>query len=200
MAVSYLIPALLKICGADQIYRVQPISRTSLISILKRAYSVPCTASNSEISALLAIFSLAASNNPGPWISSEQFYELSMEALQLNDVLAETDLSTIEAMTLQSAYLYLASDSDNIRRSWNYVGIAIRMAYGVSNFFHDVSMLLKPVSDGTTWVVTQHAFLLLSELPLDRDPKLIGLSDEECTRRRRMFHELITLDAWQVRF
>jgi hypothetical protein len=55
-----------------------------------------------------------------------------MESLQLTDVLAETDLSTIEAMTLQSAYLYLASDSDNIRRSWNYVGITIRMAYGVS--------------------------------------------------------------------
>ena len=26
----------------------------------------------------------------------------------------------------------------------------------------------------------------------------VSLADEECTRRRRLFHELVTLDVWQV--
>jgi hypothetical protein len=33
---------------------------------------------------------------------------------------------------------------------------------------------------------------------VDRDPKSMGFDDEECRRRRRLFHELITLDVWKV--
>jgi len=65
------------------------------------------------------------------FIIPEQFHELSMAALGLNDVLADTDVSMIEAMAFQCIYLYIVSDKDQIQRAWNYLGITIRMAQSV---------------------------------------------------------------------
>lgn len=55
-----------------------------------------------------------------------------MAALQLEDVLAETTIEAIEAMCLQSSYLYLASTTEDTNRAWNYLGMTIRLAFGVS--------------------------------------------------------------------
>jgi hypothetical protein len=115
--------------------RIQPFSKDYLVNnLLKRSYTIPCTASNSEISALCSVFSLAAAGDiqpAGPWLKAEQFHELSMAALQLDDILNEPSLMAVEAMALQSTYLYLVADSSHAQRAWNYLGIAIRMAVGV---------------------------------------------------------------------
>lgn len=151
---------------------VQPISRSHLFNVLfKRAYSVPCTASNSEISALCSVFSLATAGEllqqqtslQDVWHMSAQFHDMSMAALRLDDVLGDASVSTIEAMVLQCCYLYLASESDQIQRAWNYIGVAVRVAQSIG---------------------------------LHHDPKLLDLDDEECQRRRRVFHELIAIETW----
>lgn len=119
---------------------MKPVSRNQLFNVLlKRAYSKPCTASNSELSALCSVFSMAASGEMqqqaghlDSWITTPgQFHELSMAALRLDDVLTDTGVSTIEAMAFQCLYLYIGSETDQIQRAWNYLGITIRMAYGV---------------------------------------------------------------------
>jgi len=85
-------------------------------------------------------------------MTSTQFHELSMTALQLNDVLADTDVSTIEAMAFQCFYLYIVSESDQIQRAWNYLGITIRMAYSVSAAFTCSFRLANVSTDWITYV------------------------------------------------
>lgn len=134
--------------GADDPFcSVQPISQHHLYNILfKRAYSIPCTASNSELSALCSVFSLAtageALTNPDSWVTSTQFHEMSMAALRLNDVLADSNVATIEAMALQCCYLYLGSETDQIQRSWNYLGITLRIAHSVSTAYSSLPHLI----------------------------------------------------------
>ncbi len=144
-------------CGADitSTSSMQPISRSHLFNVLfKRAYSVPCTASNSELSALCSVFSLATAGDVqqqvghDSWLTSAQFHDLSMSALRLNDVLADSNIATIEAMALQCCYLYLASDSDQIQRSWNYLGVTIRIAYGVSTLLSSPLRITNPLIIG----------------------------------------------------
>jgi hypothetical protein len=91
------------------------------------------------------VFSLAISGHlqsTGPWLSATQFHELSMAALQLEDVLAETTVEAIEAMCLQSSYLYLASTTEDTNRAWNYLGMTIRMAFGVSALMSSLKSFL----------------------------------------------------------
>jgi hypothetical protein len=49
--------------------------------------------------------------------------------------------------------------------------------------------------------LTKHTkdWILIPKKKIDRDPKLLNLDNEECRRRRRLFHELITLETWMVR-
>lgn len=73
---------------------------------------------------------------PDSWLTTPaQFHEMSMAALRINDILADTNVSTIEAMAFQCFYLYIASESDQVQRAWNYLGMTIRMAYSVSDGF-----------------------------------------------------------------
>lgn len=152
----------------DYGWLIRPISRDRVTNVLLgRAYTVPCAATDAQLSALFSIFAMATAGerqNPTPWLTSAQLYEASMTALQLNEVLTEVDIETIEAMLLQCCYLYFSSDLGDIQKSWNYCGVVVRMAFGMD---------------------------------LHRDPTTLGLGDEECQRRRRVFYELITLDAWE---
>lgn len=80
----------------DYGWLIRPISRDRVTNVLLgRAYTVPCAATDAQLSALFSIFSMATAGerqNPTPWLTSAQLYEASMTALQLNEVLTEVDI------------------------------------------------------------------------------------------------------------
>ncbi|KAG8830449.1 hypothetical protein FRC17_004859 [Serendipita sp. 399] len=148
-------------------WMMSPVSRLYCLNVLfPRCYTVPCTASSPELSALLAIFAVATAGDGSLGIhqTSSEFYELSLEALQLHDTLNSQDIATVEAMALQSCFLSLLWDGDDLQKAWNYTGMTARLTYAMG---------------------------------LHQDPELQGQDDEECLRRRRLFHEVISLDIWQ---
>ncbi|KAG8759317.1 hypothetical protein FRC14_006157 [Serendipita sp. 396] len=148
-------------------WMMSPVSQPYCVNVLfARAYAVPRTASIPEISALLALFAIAMAGDGslGVQHASAELYELSLEALHLHDALNSKDIATIEAMALQSCFLSILWDGDDVQKSWNYAGTTVRKAYGME---------------------------------LHRDPELQGMKEEECLRRRRLFHELASLDIWQ---
>lgn len=180
--------------------------------VFRRVYSSPPIASNAEIAILYALFALGAEFGPAitsPSAHGRNYFELSMNALHLDDVYAEPTIETVEALALQAKWHFSTNqDQAGANRSFSFVGFTMRIAITVSlvSFSLHVSLILISRADRTSSVPplanlyytphTPHTTLLPFS---DRDPKLQGFYEEECRRRRRLWYELQAFEAWQVR-
>jgi len=117
--------------------------------VFRRVYSSPPIASNAEIAILYALFALGAEFGPAvtsPSAHGRNYFELSMNALHLDDVYAEPTIETVEALALQAKWHFATNqDQAGANRSFSFVGFTMRIAITVSlvSFSLHVSLILN---------------------------------------------------------
>lgn len=114
-----------------------PIIKSRVMNIVfRRVYSSPPIASNAEIAILYALFALGAEFGPAitaPSAHGRNYFELSMNALHLDDVYAEPTIETVEALALQAKWHFATNqDQAGANRSFSFVGFTMRIAITVS--------------------------------------------------------------------
>jgi len=104
--------------------------------IFRRVYSSPPIASNAEIAILYALFALGAEFGPAitsPSAHGRNYFELSLNALHLDDVYADPTIETVEALALQAKWHFSTNqDQAGANRSFSFVGFTVRIAITVS--------------------------------------------------------------------
>lgn len=117
-------------------YRYAPILKSRVMNIVfRRVYSSPPIASNAEVAILYALFALGAEFGPAMTSSAHgrNYFELSMNALHLDDVYAEPTIETVEALALQAKWHFSTNqDQAGANRSFSFVGFTMRIAITVS--------------------------------------------------------------------
>lgn len=107
--------------------------------VFRRVYSSPPIASHAEIAILYALFALGAEFGPAitsPSAHARNYFELSMNALHLDDVYAEPTIETVEALALQAKWHFSTNqDQAGANRSSSFVGFTMRIAITVSLVF-----------------------------------------------------------------
>lgn len=88
-----------------------------------------------RIAVLFFIFAIAASIDQSRVSESDRYYQLGRMALSMDSVFDTPRLDTIQAVSLMAAYISNSDRKHAIEEGWSYLGIVIRLAISVSDFF-----------------------------------------------------------------
>ncbi len=104
-------------------------------TIMKGVYG-DHSASNAEISTLFTLFSIVTEIDPPTDAQqllhpASHYFEVATKLLHLDDILSDTTVDSIEAMSLMVKYIYMTRSFGSSFRAWNYLGITMRLAFSV---------------------------------------------------------------------
>ena len=88
-----------------------------------------------SIAVLFFIFAIASSMDQSHLSESGRYYQLGRIALSMRSVFDAPLLDTIQAVSLMAAFTSNSGGKHAVEEGWSYLGLAIRLAIGVSGSF-----------------------------------------------------------------
>ncbi|KAG2344031.1 hypothetical protein BDR05DRAFT_1019117 [Suillus weaverae] len=113
--------------------------------------------------------------SPSSGVLAEQYHALSRAALSLDPIYQDATCATVQALFMAFGYIY-QSDRANNNSRWLLMGVVARLAQLVN--------IMLPLVARTDGRITE------------RDNAGWGLGQEEIQRRRVLFWEIYSVDAW----
>lgn len=178
-------------------------------SIVKPIYGLAGTASIYTIHAhQLSVFfaMLAAGELPDeesvqPTPLARHYYMLSRAAFSLQAITREVILPTVQAILLNLWYMRL-SDPKSHEELWLLGGLCVKIAQTVSRYYPNAQLLktadIFPSLDFVRIRMFIDRRILLTDVCCeDRDRAAWTCDEDEVDRRRLLFWELYTFEAWQ---
>lgn len=88
-----------------------------------------------RMAVLFFVFAIAASTDQSHTSESGRYYRLGRMALSMGSVFDTTQLDTVRAVSLMAVYISNSGGKHAVEEGWLYLGLAIRLAISVSEFF-----------------------------------------------------------------